>query len=144
MIDVMLCVGVNKDIEFLSTTMVDMKAKIAETQHLLIDFTDTTFKETIIDSGDAFIIQIRADWCGECFIMSSIVEQFVDEYSDRITFGFINVDMNEEITKYYGVTELPFLLFFNHGDLVDFLIGLHSKKRVQQYIDETISFQKNE
>jgi thioredoxin 1 len=115
---------------------------IAKTQHLIFDFTDTDFKETIIKSGDAFIIQVRADWCGECFIMSSIVEQLADAFSDRITFGVINVDMNEHVTKHYGVTELPFLLFFNHGELVDFLIGLQSRKKVQQVIEKTIGFAK--
>ncbi len=116
--------------------------KMAKTQQRLIDFTDTNFKETIVDSDNAFLIQIKAEWCGECFIMSNIINQLIGQYSDRLTFGFINVDTSEEITTYYGVTDLPFLLFFNHCELVDFLIGLHPKKTVQQYIEKTISFEK--
>jgi len=121
--------------------LIDMPP-IAKTQHLIFDFTDADFKETIIKSGDAFIIQVRADWCGECFIMSSIIEQLSEVFSDRLTFGIINVDMNEHVTKHFGITELPFVLFFNHGELVDFLIGLQSKKKVQQMIEKTINYSK--
>lgn len=122
--------------------MADDMATIGKSQHLVFDFTDTNFKDSIIASGDAFVIQIRADWCGECFIMSSVINQLVEEYSSHVTFGFVNVDTTEEIAKNYGVTDLPFLLFFNHGELVGFLIGLHSKRKIQQFIEKTIRFEK--
>lgn len=120
----------------------EMTRTIPKTQHLIFDFTDVNFKEKIIKSGDAFVVQVRADWCGECYLMSSIIEQLATLYGERITFGVINVDMNEHITKQYGVTDLPFLLFFNHGELVDFLIGLQAKKKVQQMIEKTINHEK--
>lgn len=122
--------------------MVMEMATIKKTQRLIFDFTDTNFKESIVASGEAFVIQIRADWCGECFIMSNMINQLVNEYSSRITFGFVDVDTTEEIAKNYGVTDLPFLLFFNHGELVDFLIGLQAKRKIQHYIEKTINFEK--
>jgi thiol-disulfide isomerase/thioredoxin len=77
------------------------------TQHELIDLTHVDFKKVVIDSKKAFVIQIQADWCGECFIMTSLFKQLAKEFSDQITFGYVNVETNEEITKQYGVTELP-------------------------------------
>jgi thioredoxin-like negative regulator of GroEL len=120
----------------------DDMATIAKTQHLVFDFTDTNFKDSIIASGEAFVIQIRADWCVECFIMSNLINQLVEDYSTHVTFGFVNVDTTEEIAKDFGVTDLPFLLFFNHGELVDFLIGLQSKRKIQHIIEKTIRFEK--
>jgi len=119
-----------------------MTFKSSTTHYQLIDLTQADFKQTVIESGRAFVIQIQADWCGECYIMSTILKQMAAQFADQITFGFINVDTNEEIAKHYGVTELPFLLFFNRGELVDFLIGLQSKKTALQYIEKTLSFEK--
>jgi thioredoxin 1 len=109
------------------------------TQHELVDLTHADFKKVVIDSKKAFIIQIQADWCGECFIMTSLLKQLAIEFADRITFGYVNVDTNEAITKQYGVTELPFLLFFNHGELLHHLIGLHSKRTLCFFIENTIA-----
>ena len=103
----------------------------------LLDLTGVDFKNVVVDSKNAFVIQVRADWCGECYIMTSMLEQLAAEFPD-ITFGAINVDMNENITKQFGVTELPFILFFHHGELVDFTIGLQSKKTLRQCIEKTM------
>jgi thioredoxin 1 len=105
------------------------------------DLTEGDFKKLVIESKKAFLVQIQADWSGECFIMTSILNQLAREFSDDITFGYVNVETNEELTKHYGVTELPFLLFFNHGELLDFLIGLQSKKTLRFYIKKTITHQ---
>jgi thioredoxin 1 len=103
-----------------------------------MDLTDVDFKNIVIDSKKAFVIQVRADWSGECYIMTSLLKQLAPEFSIDITFGAINVEMNEDITKQFGITELPFILFFNHGELVDFTIGLQSKKMLRHCIKKTI------
>ncbi|MBN1559093.1 hypothetical protein JW998_02505 [candidate division KSB1 bacterium] len=103
---------------------------------LFLDLTDANFKRVVIDSKKPFIIEIRADWCGECFIMESILRQLAAEFSDHISFGYVNVDTNEEITRQFGVTELPFILYFNNGELLHHFIGLHSRKTVRHHLEK--------
>ncbi|MBN1464316.1 hypothetical protein JXA02_01050 [candidate division KSB1 bacterium] len=101
---------------------------------LFIDLTDANFKHAVIDSKKPFIIEIRADWCGECFIMEAILKQLAAEFSHQISFGYVNVDTNEEITKQFGVTELPLLMFFKEGELAHHCIGLRSRSSVRQQL----------
>ena len=119
----------------------DMAPEAAKsTRHYFIDLTDANFTKVVIESKKAFIIEIRADWCGECYIMEPILRQLANEFSENITFAYVNVDTNQEITKQYGVTELPFILYFKNGELLHHLIGLQSKKKLRQYIEDTIAY----
>ena len=104
--------------------------------HQFIDLTDANFKQVVIDSKKAFIIEIRADWCGECFLMEAILRQLAAEFSDHVSFGYVNVDTNEEITKQFGVTDLPLILYFNKGELIHHFIGLHSRKILRHYLEK--------
>ena len=110
-----------------------------DSRQTFIDLTKKNFKETGIDSKKAFIVEIRADWCGECFILEPLLKRLAAEYSGRIRFGFVNVDTNEELTKQFGVTELPFTLFFKNGELVHHLIGLHSTKILRRYTEKIVT-----
>ena len=105
-------------------------------QYLIVDLTDADFKKVVLAGKKAFVVQIQADWCGECFIMTSILQQLAQEFSGRVAFACINVDSNEDMIKQYGVTDLPFILFFNHGELVDHLIGLQSRKKLTRRIEK--------
>lgn len=100
----------------------------------IIDLTHENFKKAVIESKKAFVIQIQADWCGECYIMRSILRQLAGKLKDQISFGTIDIETNEDIAKHYGVTELPFLLFFSQGELMHHLIGLQSKKKLYDAI----------
>ena len=89
----------------------------------------------VIDSGDTYLVEVQADWSGECYIMSKIIKEIAVSYHSKIRFARINIDLNEHVTTNYGITELPFLLFFKNGDLVHHLIGLQSRKKLTEHIE---------
>ncbi|MBN1481883.1 hypothetical protein JXA70_16555 [candidate division KSB1 bacterium] len=117
----------------------EMISKAQGTPDNIINLTRENFKKVVIESKKAFVIQIQADWCGECYIIKSILRQLAGHFRDQISVGYIDIETNEDIAKHYGVTELPFLLFFNHGELKHHLIGLQSKKKLRDYIQKTIA-----
>jgi thioredoxin 1 len=70
--------------------------------------------------------------------MAPLMERLAAEYEGRIHFGRLDIDANEEIAREFGVTELPFLLFFRDGKLVDFIIGTVSRQVLKEHIQNLI------
>lgn len=72
---------------------------------------------------EPMLMEIRADWCGSCHIMAPVLEKLAAEYHGKIKFGQINIETKEQVAREFGVTDLPILLFFRRGRLMDYIIG---------------------
>lgn len=96
--------------------------------------TETNFRKEVLETSEVVLVEIGADWCGTCEIMAPIIERLAADYEGRIKFGRLDIDTNERLAGEYGVTELPFLLFFKEGQLVDHIIGVVSGKVLEERI----------
>lgn len=107
----------------------------------VIDLTDANFKSVVLESNKNFIVEVSADWSGECFLMSRTIEQCAKLFHSQIEFGRVNIDMNEKVAGEYGITELPFILFFRKGELLHHEIGLLSAQSLIRDIKRIYSLQ---
>jgi thioredoxin 1 len=104
----------------------------------IITLTGKNFWKRVLESPLPFLVEIGAEWSGSCEIMAPLMERLAAEYEGRIHFGRLDIDANEEIAREFGVTELPFLLFFRDGKLVDFIIGTVSRQVLKEHIQNLI------
>ena len=90
------------------------------------EITDENIKE-IINSGKPVVIDFWAEWCGPCRMVGPLVEELATEYEGRVHIGKMNVDDNTETPETYGIRNIPTILFFKDGLLVDKQIGATQK-----------------
>jgi thioredoxin 1 len=90
------------------------------------EFTDENIKE-IINSGKPVVIDFWAEWCGPCRMVGPVVEELAKEYEGRVQIGKMNVDDNTETPETYGIRNIPTILFFKAGLLVDKQVGATQK-----------------
>ena len=93
-----------------------------------ITLTDANFEKEMLESKQPILVQISADWSGACHIMAPIIEQLSADYKGQIKVGKLDIDANERVAKEYSVRDLPILLFFKDGQLVDHNIGVVPKE----------------
>jgi thioredoxin 1 len=89
--------------------------------------TDNNFQREVLENTQPVLVEVSADWCGACHIIAPVLEKLVVEFEGQIKFGRLDVDANERTAKAYGMRELPMLLFFKDGQLVDYVMGVVSK-----------------
>jgi thioredoxin 1 len=106
------------------------RTTIEETSTIII-LTEQAFREVVLRSKIPVVVVIGADWCGSCHIMEPMIEQLSLEYARQIKFARMDIDANEAIAREYGVTDLPFLLFFKGGRLVDHIVGMISRDTLE-------------
>jgi thioredoxin 1 len=85
------------------------------------------------------LVDIGAEWCGPCRMISPIVDEISNEYYGKISIGKLDVDSCPEITNELGIRNIPALLLYKDGEIVDKLIGAVNKKTITSLIDKYIS-----
>ena len=88
-----------------------------------ITITDENFEEQVLKSGKNWIIQFSAIWCGPCRMVGPVVEELAKEYEGKAIIGKVNVDNNPGISMKFGIRNIPALLYFKGGEIVDKQIG---------------------
>lgn len=105
---------------------------------MALEFTDENIKE-IINNGKPVVVDFWAEWCGPCRMMSPIIEELAHEYEGKVEIGKLNVDENAETTEEYGIMNIPTLLFFKNGQVVDKQIGATQKSVLVKKIEALLS-----
>lgn len=96
--------------------------------------TDAEFEETVLKSDKPVLVDFWAEWCGPCRLIGPLVEQLADEYDGRAVVVKMDVDANPEIPVKYGIRNIPTLLFFKNGEMVDKLVGAQPKANIEAKI----------
>ncbi len=94
--------------------------------------TDSNFDQEIINSDIPAMVDFWADWCGPCKMVGPVVEELAKEYKGKIKIAKLNVDQNREVTTRYGIRNIPTMIFFKGGKVVDTLIGAYPKSFLEE------------
>ena len=85
------------------------------------------FGDFVLNSDKPAMIDFWAEWCGPCRMIAPFVEQIATEYEGKALVGKVNVEESPEIANKYGIRNIPTILFFKGGELVDKHVGATTK-----------------
>lgn len=102
---------------------------------MALEFTDANFEELVIKSDKPVLVDFWAEWCGPCRMVGPVVEELSKEYEGKAVIGKVNVDHNPNISAQFGIRNIPTLLFFKGGQLVDKQVGAVPKSVLAGKLD---------
>lgn len=101
-------------------------------------FTDSNFKEEVLDNDQLTVVDFWAEWCGPCRAIGPVIEELATTYEGKVKVGKLNVDDNPEVSVKYGITSIPAILFLKNGEVVDKQVGAAPKsvldKKIQAHL----------
>lgn len=84
-------------------------------------------------------VKFSADWCGPCKVLGNVIKQYLSEYApESVEFAEIDVDeVEEELLDAYSIKNVPVLVYFKDGFVVNKTVGLMNKPELHKIIEET-------
>ena len=101
----------------------------------VVTLTDDNFETEVNASDKPVLVDYWATWCGPCKMVGPIVEEIAIEFSDKIKVGKLDVDTNQKFAAQFGVRNIPTVLIFKDGELVNRQVGVSQKNVYADYID---------
>ena len=105
---------------------------------MALEITDSNFEETVLKSDKPVMVDFWAAWCGPCRMVGPIIDELSEEYEGKAIIGKIDIDSNQQYAAQFGVRNIPTVLVFKDGKLVDRKVGVSSKNDYAEAIDRLI------
>lgn len=106
---------------------------------MALEFTDSNFKETVLDGGGVAVADFWAEWCGPCRLIGPIIDDLHNEYDGKVKIGKVDVDGNPEVATQYGVRSIPTIIIFKDGEIVDKHVGTLTKAQLTEKIEAQLA-----
>ncbi len=102
---------------------------------MALEITDSNFEELVLKSTKPVLVDFWAEWCGPCRMVGPIVDELHTEYESKAIVGKVNVDLHAGISTQYGIRNIPTLLIFKNGQVVDKHVGVATKSALQDKLN---------
>ena len=100
--------------------------------------TDSNFDEVVGGAAQPVVVDFWAPWCGPCRMLSPVVDALADKYAGRVNVVKCNVDESTDVPVKFGIRNIPTLLFFKNGELVDRLVGAVPQAEIEKKLDSLL------
>ena len=101
--------------------------------------THENFKDEVLASMKLSLVQFKTEWKGTCQILSMIYDDLAKTYKGLVNFYTVDFENEVALVDEYGVSDVPTILFYKGGKLIDHSVGLISKNALISKIDNALS-----
>jgi thioredoxin 1 len=93
------------------------------------------FDSEVVKSDKLVVVDFWAEWCGPCKMIAPLLDEIARELTDKVKIVKVNVETEPQIAQQYGIYNIPTLLFFKDGKVLEQVVGTVAKKVLVEKIN---------
>ena len=104
-----------------------------------MEVTITSENLSSLKSGDLpLVVDFWATGCGPCRMVAPIISELAAAYDGKAVIGKCDVEENEDVAAEFGIRNIPTILFFKGGEVVNKLVGAQPKAKIEEAIKQLL------
>lgn len=104
------------------------------------ELTSSELREKI-SSGEKFIVDMYANWCGPCRILGPIIERVstkLDSEGHQVKVYKFDIESDKQLSMELGVRSIPTIKSFNNGETVETKMGVLQENHIIEMANKLI------
>ncbi len=102
-------------------------------------FDESNFKSDVLNSSKPVLVDFWAEWCHPCKMLAPVLEEVDKELAGKIIIGKVDLEANESLGNTYQIMNIPTLLIFRNGQIVEQMAGFMDKRTLLSRIQPHLS-----
>ncbi|HFB83799.1 thioredoxin [Thermosulfuriphilus ammonigenes] len=104
----------------------------------VVQVTDATFEQEVINSETPVLVDFWAAWCGPCRAIAPIIDELAEEYAGKLKVAKLNVDESPVTPGKFGIRAIPTLIIFKDGQVAQQITGAVAKATIEAAIRKVL------
>ena len=104
----------------------------------ILEIDDSSFETEVLQSEKPVLVDFWAPWCGPCRAIGPMIEELPGALGDKVKFIKCNVDNSPVVPGKYGIKSIPTLILFKDGIVVDQVVGMIAKSKLEEIINTAL------
>jgi thioredoxin 1 len=100
------------------------------------ELTTENFSDRI--ASGVVVVDIWATWCGPCKMLSPIIDEVGAHFGESVLVGKLDADANGDLVKELGIRNIPTVLIYKNGEVVDRFVGVKTKSEIVSMVESHI------
>lgn len=97
------------------------------------------FKKEVLDRKELVLVHFKKEWNGASQIIAPVYNDLAESYKQVACFYTVDIEKEQALENEYGVMEIPTILFFKNGEVIDHVVGLTPKNTLISKIEAAIA-----
>ncbi len=107
-------------------------------EHLITPDSADVFDDNVVNSATLALVEFGRPGCPHCQRLKPTMHELADEYENQATIAIVDTTEIRELARRYDVSEVPTLILFKDGEVVEQMVGYREKDKLQNLLNSIL------